>query len=138
LFITIKIITRIRREGLFRTLEDFEFRAALTVAYYSSAFASAIPQHFPTSPQIEKNIILPQFRSKILFSHCSAAKILFYHNSAAKNLFSHYSAEKNLFSHNSAAKKLFSHNSAAKVKMQILPKFTQWYEKFNCFIGVRS
>jgi hypothetical protein len=36
------------------------------------------------SPQIEKNIILPQFRSKILFSHCSAAKILFSHNSAAK------------------------------------------------------
>jgi hypothetical protein len=65
---------------------------------------TTIPQHFPTSPQIEKNIILPQFRSKILFSHCSAAKFLFYHNYAAKFLFSHYSAAKNLFSHNSAAK----------------------------------
>jgi hypothetical protein len=71
-----------------------------------------IPQHFPTSPQIEKNIILPQFRSKILFSHCSAAKNLFYHNSATKKLFSHYSA----------AKKIFSHNSAAKVMAKYLQK----------------
>jgi hypothetical protein len=39
---------------------------------------TTIPQHFPTSPQIEKNIILPQFRSKILFSHNSAAKNCFF------------------------------------------------------------
>jgi hypothetical protein len=72
---------------------------------------------FPQVRKLRKIVKLPQFRSKILFSHCSAAIILFYHNSAAKKLFSHYSAAKKLFSHNSAAKFLFSHNSAAKVNI---------------------
>jgi hypothetical protein len=65
--------------------------------YWKTGENTTIPQHFPTSPQIEKYIILPQFRSKILCSHCSAAKKLFYHNSAAKNYFPLFRSKKFIF-----------------------------------------